>query len=233
MDSIYSRKRIKIPKIKGFYTNNKNAKKFFSIFIIILIAFFTFYNLYKSINPIFETLCKEKAREIATYIMNDASNIILDNIDYKNIVSIEENDGNRVLKTDVVIINKIASDIALEAERQFKELKNQKIQIPVGALTGNKYLSGSGPNVNIQVIPAGNILTEIKNEFESTGINQTVYRIYLELTCKVSIVSQYKTIEENIVNQVLLVETVIVGEVPESYYNLEGMKSEDVTEVIQ
>ena len=233
MDSIYSRKRIKIPKVKGFYTNNKNAKKFFSIFIVILIAVATFYNLYKSINPIFEKLCIEKARTLGTYIINDASNIVLDNIDYKNIVSIEENEGNRVLKTDVVVINKIASDIALEAERQFKELKNQKIQIPVGALTGNEYLAGSGPNINIQVIPAGNIFTEIKNEFESTGINQTVYRIYLELTCKVSIVSQYKIIEENIENQVLLVETVIVGEVPETYYNLEGMRDEDVTQVIQ
>ena len=233
MDSIYSRKRIKIPKVNGFYTNNKNAKKFFSIFIIILIAIITFYSIYKSITPIFEVLCIEKVRSIGTYIMNDASNKVLDNLDYKNIVSLEENEGNRVLKTDVVIINKIASDIALEAEKQFKELENEKIAIPIGTLLGNKYLAGTGPNINIQVIPAGNILTEIKNEFESKGINQTVYRIYLELTSKVSIVSQHKTIEENIVNQVLLVETVIVGEVPDSYYNLEGMKDEDVTEVIQ
>ena len=233
MDSIYSRKRIKIPKVKGFYTNNKNAKKFFSIFIIIVISIITFYSLYQSITPIFEGLCIEKARQIGTYIMNDASNKILDNIDYKNIVTIEKDGVNRVLKTDVVIINKIASDIALEAERQFKELENEKIKIPIGALTGNKYLAGSGPNIDIQVIPAGNILTEIKNEFESKGINQTVYRIYLELTCKVSIISQHKTIQGEVVNQVLLVETVIVGEVPDSYYNLEGMKQEDVTEVIQ
>ena len=233
MDSIYSRKRIKIPKVKGFYTNNKNAKKYFSIFIIILIAIITFYSLYKSINPMFEALCIEKTREIGTYIINDASNKILDNIDYKNIVSIEENKENRILKTDVVIINKIASDIALEAEKQFKELETERIKIPIGALSGNKYLAGRGPNIEIQVIPAGNVFTEIKNEFESTGINQTVYRIYLELTCKVSIISQHKTIQEQIVNQVLLVETVIVGEVPDSYYNLEGMKTEDVTEVIQ
>jgi len=233
MDSIYSRKRIKIPKVKGFYTNNKNAKKIFSIFIIILIAFLTFYNIFKSLNPIFEGLCIEKVRSIGTYIMNDASNKILDNIDYNNIVTIEKDGENRVLKTDVVVINKIASDIALEAEKQFKELENDKIKIPIGALSGNKYLAGSGPNINIQVIPTGNILTEIKNEFESQGINQTVYRIYLELTCRVSIVSQYKTIEDEVINQVLLVETVIVGEVPDSYYNLEGMKTEDVTEVIQ
>lgn len=60
-----------------------------------------------------------------------------------------------------------------------------------------------------------------------------MYRIYLELTCKVSVVSEYKTIHEELKNQVLLVETVIVGEIPQSYYNLEGMKMEDVTEVIQ
>ncbi len=53
------------------------------------------------------------------------------------------------------------------------------------------------------------------------------------MSCKVSIVSTYKTIDEEIVNQILLVETIIVGEVPQSYYNLEGMKQDDVTEVIQ
>ena len=233
MDSIYSRRRIKLPKIKGFNKDNKNAKKFFSIFIIILITAITFYSIFKSISPIFEGLCLEKAREIGTYIMNDASNKILDNTNYKNIVQVEKDGNNNILKTDVVTINKIASDIALEAERQFKELQNQTISIPLGAITGNKYLAGSGPNINIMVIPTGNILTEIKNEFESKGINQTVYRIYLELTCKVSIVTQYKTIEESLVNQVLLVETVVVGEVPESYYNLEGMNMDNAVDIIE
>ena len=233
MDSIYYRKRIRFPKVKSFYINNKNAKRFFSIFIIILVAVSTFYTFFKSLNPIFERLCLEKARAIGTYIMNDASNKVLDNIDYSNIIKIEKNENNNVVKTDVVVINKIASDIALEAEKQFKELENETIQIPMGAITGNKYLAGSGPNINIKVIPTGNILTEIKNEFESKGINQTIYRIYLELTCEVSVVTQYKTIEDEVVNHVLLVETVIVGNVPEAYYNLEGMKQEDVTEVIE
>lgn len=233
MDSIYSRRRIKIPKVKGFYTNNKNAKKFFSIFVVLIITAFTFYNLFRSLNPIFDNLCLEKARQIGTYIVNDASNKVLDNIEYNDIVKIEKTEDNNVLKTDVVTINKIASDIALEVEKEFNELENETIEIPIGAIFGNKYLSGSGPKINIKIIPTGNILTEIKNEFESKGINQTIYRMYLELTCKVSVVSQYKAIEDEVVSQVLLVETVIVGEVPQSYYNLEGMKIEDVTEVIQ
>ena len=55
----------------------------------------------KSINPIFETLCIEKARALGTYIMNDASNIVLDSIDYKNIVSIEEVEGNKSYNTSL------------------------------------------------------------------------------------------------------------------------------------
>ena len=233
MDSIYSRKRIRIPKITVFNPKNKNAKKFFSIFIIILSAVITFYSIFKSISPIFEELCIERARRIGTDIMNNASNAILDNTDYEDIVKIEKDGDSNVLKTDVVKINKIASDIALEAENRFKNLENETISIPFGALTGNKYLAGYGPNMNIKVIPTGNILTEIKNEFEAQGINQTMYRIYLELTCKVSIVTQYKTIEESLVNQVLLVETVIVGDVPESYYNLEGMDMDNAVDIIE
>lgn len=233
MDSIYSRKRIKIPKVKGFYTNNKNAKKFFSIFIIILITIITFYSIFKSLNPIFESLCLEKVREIGTNIINNASNKVLDNIDYKDIVSIEKTEKNRVLKTDVVAINKIASDIALEAQKQFKELENEEIKIPIGAFTGSKYFAGTGPNINIKVITTGNVLTEIKSEFEAQGINQTMYRIYLELTCKVNIATQYKVIEDEIVNQVLLVETVIVGEVPETYYNLDGMEKDNLIDLVE
>ena len=233
MDSLYSRRRIKIPKIKGFYTNNKNAKRFFSIFAILLICSYTFYNLFKSLNPIFENLCLEKAREIGTNIMNEAANVVLDNIDYNEILTIEKDKNSNVLKTDVVVINKIASDIALEAEKRFQELKDETIQIPIGAFLGNKYLAGMGPDINIKVISTGNTFTEIKNEFETKGINQTIYRIYLEITCKVSIVSQYKTIQEDISSQVLLVETVIVGEVPESYYNLEGINRENAVDIIE
>lgn len=231
MDIIYSRKRIKIPKREKAHLG-KNAKKFFSIFVILVTTFFTFYSLFKSLNPVFESLALEKAREIGTRIMNEASNKILQNYDYGNIVTIENNDNSKVLKTDVVVINKIASEIALEVEDKFQNLKKDTISIPVGSLTGNRYLIGTGPNIDIKIIPAGNIRTQIKNEFESKGINQTIYRIYLELTCNVSIVTGYKTINDEITNQVLLVETVVVGDVPGAYYNLNGVSKNDALEII-
>lgn len=231
MDVIYSRKRIRIPKVKGFYTN-KNAKKIFSIFVILVIMMLTFYSLFRSLNPIFENIVLEKAREIGTIIINESSNTVLKNANYKNIVVVENSNNNNILKTDVSNINKIASDIALEAQKKFDELEKEEIGIPIGAVTGNKYLVGFGPNINVKIVPVGSVETQIKNEFEEKGINQTVYRIYLELTCNVSIVTGYKTISDKIVNQVLLVETVVVGNVPSSYYNLDGSNRDEALEIV-
>ena len=84
----------------------------------------------------------------------------------------------------------------------------------------------------MSIIPVGQVTTEVKTEFKAQGINQTVYRIYLEIICNVDIVTSYKTIETKITNQVLLEETVIVGGVPETYYNLEGLQDGEAMEFI-
>ncbi len=229
MDKIYSRKRIKI-----FYSDKKTIKKKMTLTLIIIIAVITIMSSIKSIDPIFEELCKEKAIQIATDILNTESTKVVHRYEYKDLVSITRNEteNTSILKTDVRAINDIASDIAIEVNNRLVELEQEKIEIPMGAILGNKFLSGFGPGINMSIIPAGAVTTELKTEFVTQGINQTVYRIYLEVICDVNIVTSYKTINNEIINQVLLVETVIVGGVPETYYNLEGIKEETSMEMI-
>ena len=228
MDKIYSR-----PRIKVFYSNNKKTNKKFAIIFVIIIAIVTLLNTLKSINPIFENLCKDKAMEISTKILNDESSKILKSYEYKDIVTITKADENNILKTDVSIINDIASQLALTVTNKLNQLENERIKIPSGAMLGNKYLSGIGPKIGINIIPSSNVTTEVKTEFKSQGMNQTIYRIYLEVVCNEKILTSYNTIETQIVNQVLLVETVIVGNVPETYYNLEGVDKENSIDIIE
>lgn len=223
MDKIYSRRKIKLPKIKAIKTQNKRIKKIYFTVLILIVATLTVYKIMESIDPIFEGLCISKAQGIATEITNRKSSEVLAKYNYKDTVQIiKDSDGkNNMLKTDIVMINKIASDIAIEIQKELDEIEKQSIEIPLGALTGNQYFAGSGPNFKIKIISAGDITTDIKTEFKAAGINQTMYRIYLNLECKVSILTSYKTINKTITNQVLLVETVIMGEVPETYLQLE------------
>jgi len=75
--------------------------------------------------------------------------------------------------------------------------------------------------------------TKVRSEFESTGINQTIHRIYLDVKCKVSILTPYNVVEETITNEVVLIENIIVGLVPSTYYNLEGMEKSNLVDIVE
>ena len=79
----------------------------------------------------------------------------------------------------------------------------------------------------------GNVETELVSQFSHAGINQTLHRIYLNVNCKVTILTPFDTIEQSITNQVLIAEAVIVGEVPSTYYNLSGVKEDDLIELVK
>lgn len=102
-----------------------------------------------------------------------------------------------------------------------------------GSFTGFKLLAGKGPGVPITISSIGNIETDLKSEFSAQGINQTLHRVYLKVTCEVSILTPYNNISEKIANQVLIAENVIVGKIPSTYYNLEGMNSNNAIDVIE
>ena len=79
----------------------------------------------------------------------------------------------------------------------------------------------------------GTVETDLRTEFVEAGINQTLHRIYLEVRCNVNILTPYDTISETITNQVLLTEGVIIGNIPDTYYNLEGLNNNQLMEMIE
>lgn len=102
-----------------------------------------------------------------------------------------------------------------------------------GSFTGFKLLSGRGPGIKIRISSIGNVKTNLKSEFISQGINQTLHRIYLQVDCEVSILTPFDNITQSISNQVLIAENVIVGHIPDTYYNLEGINQNEALEVIE
>ena len=114
-----------------------------------------------------------------------------------------------------------------------EKTENNTFSIKLGSFLGSNLFAGRGPNVNIKMQLIGNLDTDLKSQFISNGINQTLHRIYLEISCNIIILTPYETIEDKIVNQVLLAEGVIIGDVPSSYYNLEGLDTNNVVDIIE
>ncbi len=239
MDKIYSRTRFKLPKIKKSISfNNKNIdnrRKIIKIIMILSIAIITAKFSLDAVIPIFDTLCEDRAKSIATLISNEQATEVMKQHTYDELYSIEKNNNGNItmIKSNIIPINEIISDVAIKIQEEINKRGRENIEIALGSFTGFKLLAGRGPGIKIVISSIGNVETNLKSEFSSQGINQTLHRVYLEVKCEVSILTPFKDLKQNIVNQVLLMENVIVGNIPNTYYNLEGLENKDALEMVE
>ncbi len=138
-----------------------------------------------------------------------------------------------MISANVITVNEIISDVAIKIQEELSKVENNSFDIKLGSLTGSKILAGRGPNVKVQIDVIGNLDTDLRSEFSSKGINQTLHKMYLQVECNVTILTPFKTIEEKIANQVLLAEAVIIGTTPNTYYNFDGIDKNNVIDVIE
>lgn len=244
IEKIYSRNRIKVPKKIAFHgakipkyqeAYSEKTRKIIKIVTVLMIAFFVANAIIKAILPVIDTQCINMAKSIATKISNEQATIVMADYEYADLMNITKDEqGNiKMIGANVILVNKIISDIPILIQNELDKIENSQFYIKLGTFTGSKLLSGRGPNVEIKMSAIGNIETDLKSEFSEAGINQTVHRIYLEIKCNVIILTPFNSIEEQIVNQVLLAEGLIVGNTPNTYYNLEGINKDNMIDVIE
>ncbi len=199
------------------------------LLVIIIIGYFTATTIIKAITPIIERQCRVKARSLATEFANEACLDNMQNITYDDLCTIEKDEANDVclIKMNSININKLNSKIALEIQEKLNDTTISKFYIRLGSFTGITLLSGRGPNLEVRMSTIGEVTTELKSEFEEMGVNQTLHRLYINVNCNVSLLTPFKDVDENITAQVLISETVISGDIPDAYYDLEGISAED------
>ena len=233
MDRIYSRPRLPRININRNWSNGYNIKpykkKIAILLLIIIIGYFTATTIIKAITPIIERQCRVKARSLATQFANESCIENMKNITYDDLCTIEKDSDDRIrlIKMNSITVNKLNSQIALDIQEKLNDTEISKFYIKLGSFTGIKLISGRGPDVEVRMSTIGEVTTEIKSEFEETGINQTMHKIYININCNVSLLTPFKDVDESITAQVLLSETVIAGDIPDAYYDLEGMSVED------
>lgn len=231
MDKIYSRKRIQFPKRK----RRKIQKFYLLLFTIFLLLMISAVSFAIASYPIFVASCKTAASSKATHIVSDEVAKVMSDYSYDDLIDIEK-DGNGdvvLIKSDTVLINKITSKIVSNIQSALDKTPTIMVYINYGSVSGISILKNLGPKFDIELEAAGKINTEIKSEFDSINVNQTLHKIYLNLSTSVSILTPIGVYGRDIDSKVLLTEAVIVGDVPETYYNLEGMSKDDTLNMME
>ena len=133
MHKIYSRPRIRIPKvlINGEVLNNHKNKKIAKIIIILIIAFSTVKIVLDAVYPIFDTLCEAKAKSIATIVSNEQATNVMKEHSYDELFTLEKDNNKTMVKSNVIAINEIISDVAVKIQEDIDNRGRENIEIAI------------------------------------------------------------------------------------------------------
>ena len=136
---------------------------------------------------------------------------------YSDLVDIKtDNDGKiSMVVTDSYEVNKLAAIVATNAYDYLSGEIVKGVEVPVGAFTGIRLLSGFGTKVKMKVISVSSVTCDFVSDFTQAGINQTRHSMYININCVVNFVTKTATREINDVISILVFDNLIVGKVPD------------------
>ncbi|MHB1315830.1 MAG: sporulation protein YunB [Christensenellales bacterium] len=187
------------------------------ILVTVLVLFILYFE--NSLKPAVLALSEAKLKTLATEQMNDSVLELTSKITYTDLVNITYDKEGKVamLQANTVVMSRLSAQIANSAQEKIAELQMQGIGIPLGNIIGGQLFAGLGPKITVNIIPAGSVKAEFASEFESSGINQTRHRIFIVLTAIVNIVVPGASQKVEVVVEVPISETIIIGNVPQNY----------------
>ena len=174
-------------------------------------------------SPTITVLAETKALELANRSINKAvAEVVKDDINYSDLINTKLDSQGKItlMQSNTIMMNKIASDVALLIQEELKQVKTTTSYIPIGTALKSPILAKYGPQLKVSIEPIGTVSVDFKTDFESSGINQTRHRIYLEAKTQVKVVIPLTTSTKEVKAQIPICETVIIGDVPNSYVNL-------------
>ncbi len=152
--------------------------------------------------------------ELFSEIVNEKMSEL--NLSYDKLMNITYSNNGEVqsLNTDVVTVNRLKNEVTTELSGLLSNKFEYVVEIPVGSIINTEFLSGSGKSIEFNNIVTGDVKSDFRSEFESAGVNQTIHRLYIDITGDLLIIGGGEQEPIELKTSVLLGETVLVGNVP-------------------
>jgi len=178
-----------------------------------------------NLQPVITNMAVASAKNLVTSAVNEAIAEKMEDgsLNYSTLVTLEKDSAGAItaLTTDMAMVNSLQVAILQAVIDRVAELNAVGISIPVGNVIGGSLLSGRGPGIPLKLITLTTSKASFFNEFSSAGINQTKHQILLAITVDLTVEAPGGSTTTQVATEVLVAETVIVGDVPNSYLNLQ------------
>lgn len=173
-------------------------------------------------------------RLMATQVDNQASDAInaaiaeqieAGEIDYSRMITVEKDAQGNVtaLRTNIAEINRLKTSVLERVDARLQNLSMEELGVPIGSIVLPELLSGRGPKIPVRVLAVRTSDAVFRSSFTGAGINQTKHSITIDVHVVITILTWTGTQEISVDSAVVAAETVIVGNVPTTYFGMEEL----------
>lgn len=175
-------------------------------------------------SPLLRAAAEYTVVNAASSALNDAVTRQLreGSVDYSGIVLLEKDvNGNiTALRTDMAQIARLRAEVF----EILDELVPQMTSMPVGVTLGDvlmpELFAGRGLTIPVRLLAMQMTGADFYSTYESGGINQSTQQIWMTFSVDVTYTTVLGTKHTTVSTDVMIAETVLLGQVPESYFDL-------------
>ena len=162
------------------------------------------------------------ATDLMTLCINDtvARKLGAEDYGYDYFVELDYGENGHVtaVRANMARINAMSSELLSDIVHA-ADGGQLSLAIPIGNILGSSLLLGKGPEIPVDITMLSSSHVDFKNELSDAGINQTKHQIKLDVVIDIDVIMPWRTVSTQVVSEILIAETVILGEVPETYLN--------------
>ena len=205
----------------------RRVRRLLQLLLVLLAAvFLAFLMLRSRYRDVIRDLAETQVKNTTSDLTNDAiAKQIADGvIQYDRIVYFEKDLDGRItaLKTNMSEVNRLKTDILNLINDEILALDTSDIGIPLGSLFLPELFSGKGPAIPVRILSIRNSDATFSSKFSQAGINQTLHQLTMIVSVDVAVLVLGQTSSFTVNSEVVVAETVIVGDVPSTFLQTGG-----------
>ncbi len=201
-------------------------KLMFGVCFLLIVVFAALLGFRQKYHVAIRGLAETQVKNATSDLINDSIDVQIEtgNIQYDRIVYFEKDLNGRItaLKTNMSEVNRLKTDILNRINDEILALDNSDLGIPVGSLIFPELFAGRGPEIPVNILSIRNSDASFTSDFTEAGINQTLQQLNMQVSVDVAVLVLGKTNYFTVSSQVVVAETIIVGQVPETFLQTGG-----------
>lgn len=182
--------------------------------------------LENKLRPVVAEIAAAQVRNTMTTVVENAvtAGLAARQVSYADFVTIQRDEGGAItaLTTDMARMNLLRTELTAAILDALEEVDVSDVQVPLGSLFDLEPLWAKGPALKARAMTVGTVRAEFDSQLTSAGVNQTLHRIWMEVDAPMTLLLPGGEVEVALDTRLCVAETVIVGQVPDTYLQVGG-----------